>query len=93
MVGKEQPSYQLVLNNLIRGCNILRNYMVVSSLGLGQFMDFFGAARMGVQREKKFNDTVNFDNKPSVYREYRVGSDFLVSLSMMQLIKPNMHTL
>ena len=77
MVGKEQPSYQLVLNNLIRGCNILRNYMVVSSLGLGQFMDFWCSAH-GVQREKKFNDTVNFDNKPSVYREYRVGSDFLV---------------
>lgn len=87
MVGKEQPSYQLVLNNLIRGCNILRNYMVVSSLGLGQFMDFFGAARMGVQREKKFNDTVNFDNQPSVYREYRVGSDFLVGRKK----KPNIY--
>lgn len=87
IMGKEQPSYELVLNNLIRGCNILRNYMVVSALGLGQFIDFFGASRMGTRYDRKFNDTVNFDNQSPVHREYRVGPDFLVGMKK----KPNIY--
>ncbi|WP_350312283.1 hypothetical protein OHJ28_12420 [Dickeya fangzhongdai] len=73
LLGTSQIDYDSVLSNLIRVSMILRNYMVVSAVGLGQFVEYFGA---DVRRaDKRFfkQQVPRYDLGPSVSREYRVS--------------------
>lgn len=78
MMNTSTNHYPSVLINLIRVCNILRNYMVVSAVGLGQFVDYFDVGRLGASKDNSNSDTVDFDNSVNINREYRVSPTFVL---------------
>ncbi|MCW2480585.1 antiviral RADAR system adenosine deaminase RdrB [Candidatus Symbiopectobacterium sp. NZEC135] len=78
MLDEHQSDYQSGLSNLIRISTILRNYMVVSSVGLGQFIEFFGAKIRRANPDYSIQQVVRYDLAASVSREYRVSPDFVI---------------
>ncbi|MDY4347644.1 MULTISPECIES: antiviral RADAR system adenosine deaminase RdrB [Pectobacterium] len=78
MFGNHRADYLGCLNNFIRVSHVLRNYMVVSAVGLGQFVEFFG---FDARRQDKtlFNKEVTrFDIDNNTFREYRVSPDVVL---------------
>lgn len=86
MVDVFNNDYMNCLTNFIRCSNILRNYMVVSSVGLGQFVEFFTSG--GRRANKKYfeNEGMKYDFSNNVYREYRVSPDYILGKK-----KPNIY--
>ena len=76
--------YQTTLDGFIRTSNILRNYMIVSGVGLGQFVEYFGfdhrkpkitAKCSGLEHK---NHGIKYDNSPLTMREFRISPDDIV---------------
>lgn len=80
----EKTSYQTTLNCFIRASNTLRNYMIVSGVGLGQFVEYFGFDH----RKPKFTTKcsglehkshgIKYDNSARTLREFRISPDEIV---------------
>ncbi|GIU43728.1 hypothetical protein TUM4438_13280 [Shewanella sairae] len=71
--------YTKKLTAFIRACNLLRNYMVVSGVGLGRFVDYFSfklRKPTGANLSYKAH-SLSHDFSASTYREFR-GSPNLV---------------
>ncbi|ACZ76762.1 conserved hypothetical protein [Dickeya parazeae Ech586] len=73
LLRTSQPDYDSVLSNLIRASMILRNYMVVSAVGLGQFVEYFGTDVRRADKRFSREQVPRYDLSPSVSREYRVS--------------------
>lgn len=78
MLGAEYEDYANALSNLIRVSNILRNYMVVSAVGLGQFIDFFGFDYRRIAKKSDTENRIHYDSSAGISREYRVSPDFVL---------------
>ncbi|WP_350239038.1 hypothetical protein U1R68_09500 [Pectobacterium colocasium] len=76
--GQHRVDYLSCLDNFIRVSHVLRNYMVVSAVGLGQFVEFFGfdARRQDKTLFKK--EVARFDMDTNTFREYRVSPDVVL---------------
>jgi len=86
LVDTYNDNYMSCLTNFIRCSNILRNYMVVSAVGLGQFVEYFTS---GIRRaDKKYfeEEGMKYDLSNNVYREYRVSPDYILGKK-----KPNIY--
>ncbi|CAQ81916.1 hypothetical protein VSAL_p840_57 (plasmid) [Aliivibrio salmonicida LFI1238] len=76
--------YQTTLNCFIRTSNILRNYMVVSGVGLGQFVEYFGFDHRKPKITTKCSGLehkshgIKYDNSPLTMREFRISPDDIV---------------
>ncbi|WP_145603026.1 antiviral RADAR system adenosine deaminase RdrB [Yersinia intermedia] len=78
MLGNHRADYIGCLANLIRVSNVLRNYMVVSAVGLGQFVEYFG---FDVRRQDKKlfkQEVTRYDIATNTSREYRVSPDLVL---------------
>lgn len=81
---KRNPCYQVTLDCFIRTSNVLRNYMVVSGVGLGQFVEYFGfdhrkpkiTSRCSNLEHKSHG--IKYDHSPSTMREFRISPDDIV---------------
>ncbi|MDH0054410.1 hypothetical protein ACVWWU_004102 [Pantoea sp. PA1] len=71
--------YSDCLSNLIRVSNILRNYMVVSAVGLGEFVDFFRFKGRKLDSKLFTNEVGSYDFSSGVSREYRVALDVVLN--------------
>ncbi|MEC5320906.1 antiviral RADAR system adenosine deaminase RdrB [Brenneria populi subsp. brevivirga] len=91
MLQQRSINYKSGLANLIRVCMILRNYMVVSAVGLGQFVEFFGTDVRRADNSYFKKQVVRYDLSATVSREYRVSPDAVIK----NLRRPNIyhHTL
>lgn len=78
MLQRRTVSYQSGLENLIRACMILRNYMVVSAVGLGQFVEFFTTDIRRANKSYFKEQVVRYDLPTTVSREYRVSPDEVI---------------
>lgn len=86
LTDTHNTDYRNCLMNFVRCSNVLRNYMVVSSVGLGQFVEYFTS---GVRRaDKKYfeSEGMKYDFLEGVYREYRVSPDYVLGQN-----KPNIY--
>lgn len=72
----DHKSFSPQLLGFIRASNVLRNYMVVSGVGLGQFVEFFGFQH---SKSGRGVTAAGFDNEPGSFREFRIGPDKIVS--------------
>ncbi|WAF69975.1 hypothetical protein NRK98_08050 [Aeromonas dhakensis] len=85
-----------LLSSFILCANILRNYMVVSGVGLGDFVSFFGFSY-----RKPTSNTINYksfsllsDLPDNHFREFRVGPDDIIKNTVLwakQLLNNNIH--
>ncbi|WP_347485115.1 antiviral RADAR system adenosine deaminase RdrB [Enterobacter sp. HNDS-6] len=86
LTDTHNTDYRNCLMNFVRCSNVLRNYMVVSSVGLGQFVEYFTS---GVRRaDKKYfeSEGMKYDFLEGVCREYRVSPDYVLGKN-----KPNIY--
>ncbi|MBG0749702.1 MULTISPECIES: antiviral RADAR system adenosine deaminase RdrB [Pectobacterium] len=78
IIGHHRTDYLGCLDNFIRVSNVLRNYMVVSAVGLGQFVEFF---RFDARRPNKSlftTEVTRFDMANNTCREYRVSPNIVL---------------
>ncbi|HEM7187838.1 TPA: hypothetical protein U2I61_002321 [Providencia rettgeri] len=78
MLGEHNSSYYNALSNLIRAGNILRNYMVVSAVGLGQFVEYFGFAPRRQNKKLFHQEVTKYDLNLNTSREYRVSPNVIL---------------
>ncbi|AYH06026.1 antiviral RADAR system adenosine deaminase RdrB [Pectobacterium parmentieri] len=78
MFGNHRTDYLGCLENFIRVSNVLRNYMVVSAVGLGQFVEYFGFDARRPDRSLFKKEVSRFDMNNSTFREYRVSPDIVL---------------
>lgn len=78
MLGEHQADYRSTLSNFIRASNILRNYMVVSAVGLGQFVEFFNTKVRRLDNHYSKQEVVRYDLDSNVSREYRVSPNEII---------------
>lgn len=79
IIENEDPTYHSCLSNLIRASNILRNYMVVSAVGLGQFVEYFRSPARIFDKETFDQEATSYDFNPNISREYRVSPGMILS--------------
>lgn len=87
MLGKHKPDYMGCLTNLIRISNVLRNYMVVSAVGLGQFVEYFGFDARRSDRKLFTHEVTRYDSGENISREYRVSPNAVLGNDK----KPNIY--
>lgn len=81
---REEACYQITLDGFIRTSNILRNYMIVSGVGLGQFVEYFGFDYRKPKITTKCSGLEHkshgfkYDNSPLTMREFRISPDDIV---------------
>lgn len=85
--GKHNSNYYMPLSNLIRASNILRNYMVVSAVGLGQFVEYFGFDARRQNKSLFTREVTKYDLTPNISREYRVSPNVVLGNGK----KPNIY--
>lgn len=78
MLGEHAAGYEHCLGNLIRVSNILRNYMVVSAVGLGQFVEYFSFGARRADKDLFRREAVRYDLGKHTSREYRVSPNFIL---------------
>lgn len=78
LIGNEDPTYHNCLSNLIRTSNILRNYMVVSAVGLGQFVEFFKFPLRTGDKKLFTQEVTQYDFNANTSREYRVSPNVIL---------------
>ncbi|WES90421.1 antiviral RADAR system adenosine deaminase RdrB [Dickeya fangzhongdai] len=78
MLRQHALAYQDGLDNLIRASIMLRNYMVVSGVGLGQFVEFFSTDIRRVDKPYFSGQVIHYDLSDDVSREYRVSPDWVI---------------
>jgi len=83
-IKDNRPDYQRILDCFIRTSNVLRNYMIVSGVGLGQFVEYFGfdhrkpkttAQDSGLEHK---SHGIQYDNSSLTMREFRISPDDIV---------------
>ncbi|HGM9974776.1 TPA: antiviral RADAR system adenosine deaminase RdrB [Proteus mirabilis] len=71
-------TYNRFLNNFIITTNILRNYIIVSGVGLGQFVQHFGLGIRYYLTDKSKVDNILYDSSLSTNREFRVSPNHII---------------
>lgn len=87
ILGEHDSNYNKVLSNLIRVSNVLRNYMVVSAVGLGQFVEYFGFGPRRQNRKLFQQEVTKYDLTSNTSREYRVSPNVVLGNNK----KPNIY--
>ncbi|WP_299004637.1 antiviral RADAR system adenosine deaminase RdrB [uncultured Shewanella sp.] len=79
--NQEDTEHSPTILQLIRSCNILRNYMIVSGVGLTQFVDFFqfkGRKYRSHQQLSAKKDSLSADMDSQILREFRVSPEVTI---------------
>jgi len=80
----KKACYQTTLDCFIRASNVLRNYMIVSGVGLGQFVEYFSFDHRKPKITTKCSGLehkshgLKYDNSPLTMREFRISPDDIV---------------
>lgn len=79
----QQTDFNCQLLALIRASNVLRNYMITSAVGLGQFVEYFGFKKRKAKNKSANLNTkqtgLNYDLGPNTFREFRSSPDELIT--------------
>lgn len=75
--NSNNDNYNRNLNNFIINTNILRNYIIVSGVGLGQFVQHFGLDVRYYLTNKSKADNILYDSSPKICREFRVSPNYI----------------
>lgn len=91
MIYQQKHQASEAFEPTVRSCNILRNYMIVAGVGLGQFVEYFGFKERKLSQSNQFaNHALQYDAN-LVLREFRVSPDWVVKDSKKShVLKPRL---
>ena len=75
----ECTAKRMLIHMMLVSSGLLRNHMIVSGVGLGDFVDFFHFKyRKPTDRKNFLNHSINHDASSNICREFRVSPDILI---------------